>query len=302
MSNRMRALYRAGALPQGFDDDDLEGPFDFLSGVPILGNIVSGVGNVAGGQPWGGSGQPAAAPAASSGGGGGLLGGILGGGGSAGGGPLGMISGLLPPGMPMPPMPPMPPGMPMMGGTGGRGVPLPSFVMGAGQGIDQALGTPAVSPFGSMFGAGLGGLLGGTGPLPDPFSRLTQHLYGSQGLPPVGAVDPRDALMGGDYNRLASHIEKAGRAIVNRVAGITDPQLSEIRKWLRERSAQIQATGEHRTIMNNQDFKAAVIEHLLNISRYLRVPGPGGVISGACGPLSTATAAAVRGAPNSDLY
>jgi hypothetical protein len=295
MSDRMRALYRAGALPQGYDDDDLEGPFDFLSGIPVIGGLVQGLTGGGGGGATQSSGGDK---------GGGLLGGLLPGGGG-GGGPLGMISGLLPPGLPMPPMPPMPPGMPMMGGTGGRGVPLPSFVMGAGQGIDQALGTPAASPFGSMMGAGLGGLLGGTGPLPDPFSRMTQHLYGSQGLPPVGAVDPREALLGGDYNRLASHIEKAGRAIVNRVAGITDPQLSEIRKWLRERSAQIQATGEHRTIMNNQDFKAAVIEHLLNISRYLRVPGPGGVISGACGPLSTATAATVaasRGAPNSDLY
>lgn len=280
MSNRMRALYRAGGLPRGFDDD-LEGPLDFLQGIPILGNVVAGVSNMAQGQGWGGSGAPDNKTGQGLSG---VISGITGGGGAS-GGAGGLLSGILPAGIPMPPMPPMP----TMGGVGGRGIPLPTFVQGTGQGIDQSLGMPAGSPFGSMMGAGLGGLLGGTGPLPDPFARIAQHLYGSGGLPPANMVDPRDVLAGGDYNRLATHIEKAGRAIVKRVAGITDPQLAEIRKWLRERSAQIQATGEHRAIMSNVDFKAAVIEHLLAISRYLNIPN-GATVAGTCGPLGAAIA------------
>lgn len=274
MSSSMRDFLYAGGFEDGGDDQDTEGLFDFLQGVPVLGNIVQGAQNLSSGKEWGAAGTPAQEAAKSAGPlgvVGNLLGGLTGGGGAG-----GLLSSL-----PMPPMPalPMLPGMP-------AGLPMPpipaALIPALGQGIGQATGLGAASTgIGSLLGAGMGGLPFGTGPLPGPLGNLMQGRFGSPNLPPAWAVEPASVTRG-DWRDAADHAEKVGRAVVSRVTGTTGPQLAEIRRWLRQRAAQIQATAEHRAVMSDADFKSTVIEQLLQLRRQLGlVPGSPPTLYGA---------------------
>lgn len=162
----------------------------------------------------------------------------------------------------------------LVGGLMGGGKnPVSGLVSGLGQGIDQTtVGIPAQNPLGSILGAGMGGLFGGTGPLPDPLGLFARKNFGAPFLPAPHLLDPMGLFnsQGGfnqahPWTQLASHSEKIGRAIIKRLLGITEPELKEIKELLRHRAAQIQATGEHRTLQNQQDFKTRVIELLLGI-------------------------------------
>lgn len=189
---------------------------------------------------------------------------VTGGGAPGGGGAGGLLGGL-------PIVGPL-----LSGITGGGG--LGGLLPGLGQGVTQAMGqAPASSPLGSLLGAGMGGLPFGTGPLPDPLGLFAQRQFGTSALPPASVVDSQSVLAG-PWRDLATHTERIGRAVVSRVMGITGPQLQEVRDWLRQRGAQLQATGEHRNILADADFKTAVIQHLLGISSYLGLPSPAGAL------------------------
>jgi hypothetical protein len=245
----MRDFLYAGGFEDGGDEQETEGMFDFLSSVPVLGNIVAGATNLGAGKAWGGDGT---APAT----GGGLLGAVTGG-----GGPGGLLASL-----PLPPMPPL-----MKEGIMGLPMPPipPVLIPALAQGIGQATGlAPAQTGIGSLLGAGMGGLPFGTGPFPGPLGDMMQRHFGGPSLPPAWSVEP-SSVTRGDWRDAADHAEKVGRAVVARVTGTTGPQLTEIRRWLRQRAAQIQATAEHRAVLSDADFKSTVIEQLLQLRRQL---------------------------------
>ena len=164
-----------------------------------------------------------------------------------------------------------------------------------GQGIRQATtGQPADSKAGALVGAGLGGTDMGTGALPGALGEQAQDLLGQPGLPPVVAIapvrptGPMAQPMGYDgglstdpaYQALATHTERAGRAVVRRIIGATDPQLAEIRVALRRRAEQIRATSEHRAIMSHMAFQMLVLAHLHAIARSMGIPWAMGMPTG----------------------
>lgn len=250
----MRDFLSAG----GFDADETEDlasdAMGFFSNLPVVGGLVKAV-----------TGQGGTTGGTSSGGG---ITGLLS------GGPAQLLASL-----PMPPMPPMP----MLPGVGALPMPpIPSALIPAmGQGIGQATGiAPAGTGIGALLGAGMGGLPFGTGPFPGALGAMMQGRFGQPGLPPAWSVEPASVTRG-DWRDAADHAEKVGRAVVARVTGATEPQLSEIRRWLRQRAAQIQATAEHRQVMSDADFKSSVIEQLLQLRRQLGlVPGSSPVVYG----------------------
>ncbi len=272
----------------GFDDDgemDTDGITDFLAGIPVIGGLLSGAAGAPppAGAPMGtfsnflglapvtnalsGSSSSSSSSAPSSSGPLGIVSNLLGGGG--GGGIGGLLSSL-----PLPPMPPMP----MLPGIGSLPLPPipPVLIPALGQGIGQATGiVPASTGIGALLGAGMGGLPFGTGPFPGPLGDMMQRRFGQQALPPAWAVEP-SSVTRGDWRDAADHAEKVGRAVVARVTGTTEPQLAEIRRWLRQRAAQIQATAEHRAVMSDSDFKSTVIEQLLQMRRQLGLAPSGG--------------------------
>jgi hypothetical protein len=264
MSSELRDFLYAGGF-DGSDGGDYEtdDALDFLKSVPLLGNIVAGAQNLATGQAWGGSGAPDSTTGQ---GVTGIISTLTGKNGGTTGGSSGSPMDLLK-SLPLPPMPPLP----MLPGIGALPVPpIPAALIPAlGQGIGQATGiTPASTGIGSLLGAGFGGLPFGTGPFPGALGAMMQGRFGQPGLPPAWAVEPQ-SVTGGDWRDAATHAERVGRAVVSRITGTTEPQLAEIRRWLRQRAAQIQATAEHRQVMSDADFKSSVIEQLLQVRRQL---------------------------------
>lgn len=227
------------------------------------------------------------------GGGGGLLGGLTGGG----GGPLGMVGGLLK-GLPLiggmfgggegdrGPKPADPrsgstaylDGQPIGTGNavsvraegGGSGIPglpfLPDPLGIMGQALGQGAGQGAArNPLAAILGAGLGGVQTGTGPLPGPLGRVSDVLFGTQGLPPNTVVVGAGLQNHPEVRELQSHTEKAGRAVVNRVLGIAGPDLDRIRRMLEQGQNQFDATAEHRNLTREDRFRRQVLGHLLEI-------------------------------------
>lgn len=137
--------------------------------------------------------------------------------------------------------------------------PQPGGVLGnISQGVGQALGLGgAGGPLGSLFGAGVGGTIPGTGPLPGALGQAATSLFGQPNLPPRV-----DTLPTAQYNELAQHTEKAGRAIVRRILGATAPELRQIRQLLAQRRNQIQATAEHRQLNAAADAHREVLGYL----------------------------------------
>lgn len=201
-----------GALPT-------EGLFDFLSAIPIVGPLVSGL-------LGGGGGTPAPAP--------------------AGGATTAQQGSTASAGLP---------GLPGLPGLQNL---LPALMQGLGLG-------GAANPFQALMGAGLGGLPGifggGTGPLPGALGGTAQGMYGVPAVPPYGIAGqmfPDQAA----YNQLAQHTSAAGRAIINRIMGLTNPQLAQIQALLERRASQIQATAEHRTIQSAEQWRNRILELL----------------------------------------
>lgn len=64
-------------------------------------------------------------------------------------------------------------------------------------------------------------------------------------------------------------ISKAGRAVVQRAAQATDPQLKAVYTMLKDRATQIQATAEHRKIVKGDERYNAVLKELLGIRSQL---------------------------------
>jgi hypothetical protein len=88
---------------------------------------------------------------------------------------------------------------------------------------------------------------------------------------PHGSVAPQIAAESGqDMTPMAVHTERAGRAIVNRILGTSLPHLREIRQLMRDHRLQLEATGEHRQIMSNQDFMREVLAFIRRQSPALR--------------------------------
>lgn len=133
-------------------------------------------------------------------------------------------------------------------------------------GIMQSLGMgPAGNILNSILGAGLGGLPsifgGGTGVLPGALGQTAAGMFGVPALPGAGLAAGMWPDQQG-YNQLAQHTSAAGRAIVQRIAGMTLPELSAIRQLLERRASQIQATAEHRTINSDAEWRQRIQELL----------------------------------------
>ena len=160
--------------------------------------------------------------------------------------------------------------------------PAPTMLPSLSQGIDQATkGAPAPTGLGAIIGAGLGGMPSmvqdGTGALPGNLGNAIAELYGTSALPPGGTVPVGLAravpVIGGgmtgvdsEWAGLAGHSERIGRAIVRRVLGVTEPQLAEIQQWIQHRNAQLQATAEHREIVNDELFKRNMLRGMFAIA------------------------------------
>lgn len=144
------------------------------------------------------------------------------------------------------------------GGSSGGILPgLPGPIGGLIQGVTQSLGLGSgKDPLSSILGAGLGGVLPfGTGMLPGAIGQAAQGIFGQSGIPPVNQMQGinRQSILD-----IAGMSEETGRKILEKATGITSGDLADIKKMLKDRALQIDATAEHRDIVAKDAFKDEV--------------------------------------------